>query len=109
MAYLALRTTGACEFSIPEWMFDADYPGHDLRRLKDVSLSIPAVVGDYTGVHATLTLINSHTRADPKLLTPIEQCCDVEGLPDDGYRRLREGAQRRPVHPDRRIRGSSIP
>ena len=33
-AYLRLRTTGGCEISIPEWMFDLDYPGHYLRRIK---------------------------------------------------------------------------
>ena len=27
-------TTGYCEISIPEWMFDLDYPGHYLRRIK---------------------------------------------------------------------------
>ena len=36
-AYLRLRTTGYCEIDIPEWMFDLDYPGHYLRRIKDVT------------------------------------------------------------------------
>ena len=27
---------------MPEWMFDLDYPGQYMRRIKNVSLTIPA-------------------------------------------------------------------
>ena len=47
VAYLRLRTTGYCEISIPEWMFDLDYPGHYLRRIKNVTLTMPCVTGPY--------------------------------------------------------------
>ncbi|MGE5827900.1 MAG: hypothetical protein ACM30G_05980, partial [Micromonosporaceae bacterium] len=75
LAFLQLQTTGACEVEIPEWMFDLDYPGQYLRRIKSVSLSIPAVVGPYTGVHCRLTLLSSVTRVDPRLSQPPAPCC----------------------------------
>jgi Tc toxin complex TcA C-terminal TcB-binding domain len=51
-----LRETGSCLFDIPEWLFDLDYPGHYMRRLKAVTVTIPSVTGPYTSVNATLTL-----------------------------------------------------
>ena len=77
LAFLELKITGRCEVEIPEWRFDRDYPGHYLRRIKNVSLTIPAVAGPYTGVHCTLTLLSSSTRIDPSLLD-VEQCCPGE-------------------------------
>jgi hypothetical protein len=59
---LELRETGTCQFSFPEELFDLDHPGHYLRRIKSVSISIPSVTGPYTGVHATLTLQSSEIR-----------------------------------------------
>jgi Tc toxin complex TcA C-terminal TcB-binding domain/Neuraminidase-like domain/Salmonella virulence plasmid 28.1kDa A protein/Putative peptidoglycan binding domain len=59
---IQLRQTGECRFHIPEWCFDLDNPGHYLRRIKNVSLSIPCVTGAYTGVNCTLSLEKSQTR-----------------------------------------------
>lgn len=53
-----------CEFEIPEWLFDLDTPGHYLRRIKSVSVSIPCVVGPYANVHCKLTQLRHHTRHD---------------------------------------------
>jgi hypothetical protein len=47
---------------LPESLFDADYPGHYMRRLKSVSLTIPCVVGPYTSINCTLTLLKNQTR-----------------------------------------------
>jgi hypothetical protein len=74
-AFLAVKLTGTCIVELPEWLFDLDYPGHYMRRLKSVSLTIPAVVGPYTGVHCRLTLLSSATRVDPRLHEPIAPCC----------------------------------
>ena len=41
LQFLQLKTTGACEIEIPEWMFDLDYPGQYMRRIKNVTLTIP--------------------------------------------------------------------
>lgn len=74
-AFLQLRTTGRCEIEIPEWMFDMDFPGHYMRRIKSVSLTIPCITGPYTGVHCRLTLLGSATRIDPRLSAPVHECC----------------------------------
>jgi hypothetical protein len=62
MALIALKATGACEFALTEQLFDADFPGDVMRRLRRVSITIPCVTGPYTTVNATLTLLNSRTR-----------------------------------------------
>ncbi|MEB3281216.1 MAG: hypothetical protein VKK42_20060 [Lyngbya sp.] len=62
MALLTLKATGTCEIKIPEWLFDLDCPGHFMRRIKNVSLSIPSVTGPYTSVNCTLSLLNSSLR-----------------------------------------------
>jgi hypothetical protein len=64
-ALIALKTTGECAVDLPEALFDTDYPGQYLRRLWDVSLIIPCVVGPYTSINCTLTLISSKIRFDP--------------------------------------------
>lgn len=52
----------SCVFGIPEWLFDLDTPGHYLRRIKSVSVSIPSVTGPYTNVSCKLTLLQSAVR-----------------------------------------------
>ncbi|GII82660.1 hypothetical protein Ssi03_06500 [Sphaerisporangium siamense] len=84
LEFLRLQTTGACEIDLPEWLFDQDYPGHYMRRVRNVSLSIPCVVGPYTGVHARLTLLSSTTRVRPELIRPPGECCPPEH--DRGHR-----------------------
>lgn len=64
-ALLALKATGACQVSIPEWVFDLDTPGHYLRRIKTVGMTIPCVTGPYTSVSCTLTLTKSSLRTSP--------------------------------------------
>ena len=66
-ALLSLRTTGECYLDLPESLFDLDYPGHYLRRLHRVLITIPCVTGPYTGVNCTLSLLSDHTRLDPSL------------------------------------------
>jgi hypothetical protein len=43
-------------------MFDRDYPGHYLRRIKSASLTIPGVTGPHTTIHCRLTLLSSKVR-----------------------------------------------
>lgn len=45
---------GKLPFSLTEELFDRDFPSHYCRRIKTVSISIPAVVGPYQNIHATL-------------------------------------------------------
>lgn len=67
VALLRLRATGSCEVSVPEWLFDLDTPGHYLRRLKSVGVTIPAVTGPHTGVHCTVSLLRSSARVSALL------------------------------------------
>ena len=62
-----LRYTGSCTIDIPELLFDLDYPGQYFRRIKTLSISIPAVAGPYRGVNCLLTLEGSETRKQAKL------------------------------------------
>jgi len=62
MSLITLRETGKCTVSIPEWLFDMDYPGHYMRRLKNVCVTIPCIVGPYTNVNCTLSLLRNETR-----------------------------------------------
>lgn len=55
LAFLTLIRTGEASFNFGEALFDADFPGHYRRRIKTLSVSIPALVGPYQNVHATLT------------------------------------------------------
>jgi hypothetical protein len=61
-ALVELRNTGECTVRLPELLFDLENPGHHLRRLKTVGLTVPCVVGPYTGVSMTLTLLDNHIR-----------------------------------------------
>lgn len=64
---LELKTNGATTVRLPEWLFDMDFPGHFRRRIKSVSITIPCVVGPYSGVHCTLTLTRHGTRITDNL------------------------------------------
>jgi hypothetical protein len=64
---LELITTGATLLDLPEWLFNMDYPGHYMRRIKSVSISIPNVAGPYTNVNCTLTLLKSSIRINSLL------------------------------------------
>jgi hypothetical protein len=65
VALLTLKATGSCTATIPEWFYDLDCPGHYMRRIKNVALSIPSVVGPYTSVNCTLSLLKSSLRKSP--------------------------------------------
>ena len=73
-AFLYLKLTGTCEIDIPEWMFDLDYPGQYMRRIKNVSLTIPCVKGQYVGVHCRLQLLRSTVRINSSLRDPASIC-----------------------------------
>lgn len=49
-----LKTKGSCKFSFTEKLFDLDFPGHYARKIKDIKITVPAVVGPYENVHASL-------------------------------------------------------
>jgi hypothetical protein len=68
LALVNLKQNGVCFVDLPEdLLFDMDYPGHYLRRIKSVSLTIPCITGPYTSVNCTLTLMNNSVRATAAL------------------------------------------
>ena len=75
-AFLRLKATGECQIDIPEWLFDLDYPGQYMRRIKTVSLTIPCVTGPYTGVNCKLQLLASKIRVSPDLEEGYDEIAD---------------------------------
>ncbi len=67
LALLALKVTGSCTVTVPEWLYDRDCPGHYHRRLKEVAVSTPSVVGPNTSLNMTVSLRSSTVRVSPLL------------------------------------------
>ncbi|WP_160370496.1 neuraminidase-like domain-containing protein [Sphingobacterium humi] len=61
-ALIALRLGTECQIELPEWLYDMDYPGQHMRRIKSVSISIPCVAGPYTTISCKLTQTSSKYR-----------------------------------------------
>lgn len=59
-----LKQTGKCDFDLTEMLYDLDHPGHYMRRIKAVTVSIPCVVGPYTGVTGKLSLLSNRIRTN---------------------------------------------
>ena len=78
LALIALKETGQCEVRLPETLFDADYPGHYMRRFKNVSLTIPCVVGPHTSINCTLTLLSNKTRTSSVVGSEYAEQVDAE-------------------------------
>jgi hypothetical protein len=62
ISLVKLKETGECFVSLPEALFDIDCPGHYMRRIKSVSITIPCVTGPYASVNCTLTQHSSTIR-----------------------------------------------
>ncbi|MDI3290949.1 neuraminidase-like domain-containing protein [Polyangium sp. 15x6] len=62
LALMKLREKASCEVELPEALFDQDWPGHYIRRIKSVSVTVPVVNGPYAGVNCKLTLLKSSVR-----------------------------------------------
>ena len=62
-----LNNTGKLDFEFSQQLFDHDYPGHYCRQIVSVGVSLPAVLGPYQDVCATLTQTASTTALDPNV------------------------------------------
>ena len=62
LAFLELIQRGEAIFSIPEFEYDEDSPGDYFRRLRGVSVDVPAVRGPYTNVNGRLTQLRGEKR-----------------------------------------------
>ncbi|KAL8800254.1 MAG: hypothetical protein Q9182_005310 [Xanthomendoza sp. 2 TL-2023] len=72
IALLQLRESGQCEFAIPEVLYDMDFPGQYLRKIRSVSLTIPCIVGPYTSLNCTLRLLAHKFRTESKASNPSD-------------------------------------
>ena len=55
VAFQRFRETGMMDFTtLPQW-FEQDFPGHYLRLIRDVRVSVVALVPPQRGIHATLS------------------------------------------------------
>ena len=85
-----LLTSASVDFELTKALFDADYPGHYLRRIKSVSVSLPATLGPYEDIRAILTQTWNQTQlsespADTREnLRVREQVALSTGLSDSG-------------------------
>ncbi len=75
LALLRLQSDGECIFQLSEKLFDYDFPGHYCRKIRTISMSIPAIVGPYQNIHATLTQMSNQ----------IVLSSDKEGLNATNY------------------------
>nr|WP_241194392.1 neuraminidase-like domain-containing protein [Pseudomonas synxantha] len=50
-----LASKGTLCFKLPAALFEEDYPRHTLRRIKGISVSLPATLGPYEDIKAILT------------------------------------------------------
>lgn len=71
-AFSTLISTGTAFFSLPESLFDADYPGHFMRRIKYAGLIFTFNTGTSRPafINCTLTLLNSSIRISATPATP---------------------------------------
>ncbi len=67
LALLSLKETGQCYLPIPEEVFDADFQGHYFRRIRSVSVSIPAIAGPFATVNCTLRLLSNKFRINTSM------------------------------------------
>lgn len=85
-----LAEEGIVEFEITRAMLDADYPGHFLRRIKRISVSLPVTVGPYQDIRATLTQswnavqISSPDGPLKENMRASQQIAVSTGIDDDG-------------------------
>lgn len=93
LSLIDFRETGTCEVTLPEILFDMDCPGHYMRRISSVAVTIPCVVGPYTSVSCTVRLL-SHTirttpRASSKTDYPQQDAADSDSDADDRFTIIR--------------------
>lgn len=84
----ALVSSGTIGFALSHELLNEDYPGHTLRRIKHVSVSLPATLGPYEDIKATLTQTRNEIQLpDGTLqidLKAHQQIALSRGLDDDG-------------------------
>jgi hypothetical protein len=84
---LALKSTGNCTFSLSEALFDYDYPGQYARKIKTISISIPASVGPYQNIKAILTQTKNSVVTDKSAIDAVKFLLNLsQTQPSSGLR-----------------------
>lgn len=78
---------GTLRFKLSEQLFDFDFPGQYLRKIKTISVSIPAVVGPYQNINAVLRQTKNYTVMEPKI-NAVKYVMDPVNNPDPGNVRV---------------------
>src|SRR5215208_1608163 len=78
VALVKFKETGECFFNISETLLDIDNPGHYMRRIKSVSVTLPCIVGPYTSVNCRLTLVKNSVRKS-------STSTSAQGTSEEGY------------------------
>ena len=84
LALLTLRETGTCTISLPEVLFDMDFPGHYQRKIKSVALTFSCLTGPYTSVNATLRLTGHKYRTSAIATSPSDYAPKID-TPDPRF------------------------
>ncbi|MFG6207346.1 Tc toxin subunit A-related protein [Pseudomonas retamae] len=79
-----LSTRGTLEFDLTQLLFDRDYPGHYCRQISSVEVDLPALVGPFENVRATLLQISSMTatKATTSSVSYLHHPVDAVAPPD---------------------------
>lgn len=79
---------GKLNFILSQQLFDFDFPGHYCRKIKTVSVTIPAIVGPYQNLNATLIqntntllLLDDSEAKDNNMLNAIKYLLDPNLAP----------------------------
>lgn len=75
---------GNLSFELTEQLFDFDFPGHYCRKIKSISVTIPAIVGPYQNVSATLTQNGYKIVTQPKIAAVKHLINPHNPAPSDG-------------------------
>jgi len=79
-----LRTKGEIDFQLKSSTFDKDYPGHYLRQLVRMSVSLPVVLKPYQDIHATLSQQTSTYLLKPQIGNVKYLYQQAGELPEEG-------------------------
>jgi hypothetical protein len=83
-ALLTLISTGNCRFDIDAMSYTLDFPGHYNRKIKSLSVTIPAVVGPYQNIHASLTQTGNVIAMSPNIAAVEYMLGITTNAPTDG-------------------------
>ncbi len=71
VALQTLKDTGEAVVTLPDWLFNLDHPGHYMRRIRFLGVTVPAVTGPFSTVPVTVQYQRGDLVTDPITPTPV--------------------------------------